>query len=329
MITQAEALIRDGVLEKNQPGLGFDVGPVERSETMFIQPRSNTEWWQQTFRLPFGHVQALGSLTWTLLDDNATVTYSGDTGTITVSGVPTGVLPEEVRVYIRTADGAGLAADGTYRIADVRVVVSGTTVTVTGNQALFVKPSVLEGVNQAEYTTSANFVTGVDVYRVTVNAQLPVTIGWDNYAATLSGDPSTDATQTGTARIVDSASGSIQPRPATYANGAHVFAYPTYEVAPDKLTVAYVGGHEWGDPAYQRIAAPLETAVLRLANVLSRDLVHWLNDPAQTKWRGDRALPSDSNPLQPGEETCPYGLTNGARFAWMIVQQNRLFRVPF
>jgi hypothetical protein len=234
-----------------------------------------------------------------------------------------------VQVFYRVADGATEAASASYRITDVKVSVSGTTVTLSGPNALFTRLAVLDADAPSEYTDSASFVTAVDVYRVTVNDQLPVTIRWDPVMVDSGADPITDKTQTGTARIVTARNSEVQIRPATYSGSAHVFQSPTYAVPPDRLTVNYVAGAAWGDPAYQRIASPLEIAVLRLANVLSRDLAHWLNDPAQVKWRGDRAMPTKENPLQPGEEHCPFGLTNGARFAWMIVQQNRLFRMPF
>jgi hypothetical protein len=329
MIIQAETLMRDGRLDNNQPGLGYDVAPVARADTFFIQPRCAEKWYLEEIRLPHGQLQALGTQVFTLLDDASTVTYASDTGTVTVTGAPSGVLPAEVQVFYRVADGAVAAASASYRITDVKVVVVSTTITITGHKAMFALPSVLEADDPAEYVTSSNFVTAVDVYRVTVNAQLPVTIRWDGVGVDASSDPTADVTQTGTARIITAENSSVRIRPATYSGGAHVFAYPTYASAPDGLMVNYIAGKTWEDTAYQRLSSPLEIAVLRLANTLSRDLAHWLNDPARIKWTGDRSLPTKENPLQPGEEHCPYGLTNGARFAWMIVQQNRLFRMPF
>lgn len=325
-IAQAEYMLREGD-KAEQYGLGFDVCPVARS-SMFVFVPDVDPWWKAVVKLLYGHVQDLGAESWTALEADVTVPFSDDTATITLTGMASDINPEEVYVYYRTADGADAARDPGFEIRDLHVVVSGTTITITGHKAQFVKLSVLEADEPADYATASNFVTAVDVYRMTVDDELPVTIHWDRYAETATGDPGSDITQDGTARLTDKRQGWFQPRPAAYSGGAHSFEFPTYSGEPDRLTVAYVAGYAWGSTAYRRIAQPLEMAVVRLANVLSPNYEHGLSDLASLKWQSDRKVDRNS-PLQPGEKESPFGLTEGARFAWRVIRQMQLLRRPF
>lgn len=327
-IAQAEAMLRDGVPGTGKPGLGFDVAPVWRQDRVPFNA-TGARWWESAARTPFGYIQACGRKAETLVKADAAVSYANGQGTLVVT-VPSGTLAEEVQVFYRVADGAVAAGDPSWRIRPLTVTISGTTATIAGHQAMFVLPSVLSASAPAEYTDPAVFVTAVDVYRVTTDTALPVSLVWDQYAEFGSGDPSADYTMSGTARLINAKLGRFQPRPATiYDGSAHTFEYPSPTRAPDWVEIAYRAGYPLEDPSTERLDGRLEVAVVRLANVLSPEFAHWLNDPAQLKWRRDRLLPNDDNPLQPGEQDCPFGLTDGARFVWRTVRQMRLERMPF
>lgn len=322
-IAQAEARLRDGYA--NKLGLGFDVAPAAHADRIMFSGMWE-DWRTELLATPYLHLQAAGSWVWTLVEADAAVSSVSDLVTITTT-VPDGTQPDEVQVFYRTTDGADAAGDQGWRIRPLKVAVSGSTATITGHTAQFVKPAVLESATPGDYADAASFVAAVDIYRRVVDDELPVTLVWDIYTQTGAGDPTADLTQTGTIRLVDSERGDFQARPATYADGTHTIAAPTYVDDPDSLTLDYIAGYPYADANQERIDPQVETAVVRLANVLSPDFNHWLNDLAQIKWRHDRNMPDQDNPLQPGEEDCPFGLTNGARFAWSVVRSLRVDRM--
>jgi hypothetical protein len=287
------------------------------------------EWWNDNLTAPHGHLVAFGTLTYTALEEGATVTITGDTATVTVTGVDAALDAGDVRVFYRVLDGADTAHSAGYRIHDVLCRVSGTTLTITGHKSYFATPAILDADTPADYDDSASYVAAVDVYQEAVDAELPITFVWDTVAENLSGDPTADLTQTGAALIVDAASGVFRARVATYAGGVHDFDYPDYTRAPLYLKADYVAGYALADEARGQMDARLEVAVVRLANTLSPDYRHALNDLAESKWRSDRAMPTEDNPLRPDELENPFGYTNGARLAWDVVRQMRNHPLPF
>jgi len=303
--------------------LAFPVAPTFIEERIRFLP-DTTDWyrWVRTeARTTFQHVQAFGRRVNTALAENATVTLGETTASITVTNVPDGTTVDEIRAYYRVADGAPAAADDCYRIAPRPLTLTGATAAISGPRALFAKLSVLEGETPAAYDSDSNFVTGVDVYRVHVDESLPVSLVWDTFLNEGGGDPSVETTQTGTAWTTNLRRGAFRPRPAIYESGAHVYQSPTYGQPPDFLDVAYLAGYPL---RAGRIDARLELAVARLANVLSPTFAVWIADLAKTRWRYDRDMPNEDNPLQEAELKNPFGFTNGARFAWRIVQEMRL-----
>lgn len=322
-ITQAEARLRDGYARKS--GLGFDVTPVNR--TSQLEPPLLIEPWpDDIWATPYRHVQAFGRWVWDLVEADAAVEVTGDLATVTTT-VEGGTTADELQVFYRTDDGASAVCDEGWRMRPLQVVIAGTTATITGHKAQFVKPAVLVADMPGDYGDADNFVVAVDVYRRTLDDALPAVLIWDSYQQTGAGDPTANAVQTGATRLVDSERGDFQVRPATYADGVHTIAAATYDVAPDAVIVNYIAGYPYADGSQERIDPQLETAVIRLANVLSPDFNHWLNDLAQVKWRHDRNMPTQDNPLQPGEEDCPFGLAAGARFAWSVVRSMRVDRM--
>lgn len=332
-LLQAEDALRDGMLGSgsNKLGLGFDIAPRYRTDILpFVQ--LSGRWWERKVNTTYGHVQAFGSRA-TEAIGTATLSFSGSKATANVTASTSGIAAGEVAVYYRVADRAdSLAttiADERWRIRELTVKVNGTTVSVAGHKALFAKPSVLEAVNPAAYGDADSFVTQVELVRVYTDPELPVTVQWDQYVTQWQGNPTGWLEQSGAALLVDSASGAFYARPALYVDGAHVFDDPDETRAPERIEVAYLAGYPLADESNGRIDPRLEQAAARLANVISPDFSHWLNDLAGIRWRNDRGMPDEQNPLQAGEEDCPYGLTNGGRHAWRIVRQMQLQRLPF
>lgn len=328
-LARAEALMRDGVPESGKGGLGYDVGPAWRTNVRIpFSPPDHNQWWLCHAKAPHGYLQAFGSRAVTVLEADATVSFSGDTATITVTGVSSSLDPDDVAVFYRTADGASAAADPGWQIRTLYAAVSGTTLTITGHKARFATPAVLAAASPAD-AAGSSYVTAVDVYRVYTDPELPLSLVWDQYHQAGSGDPTTNATQTGAARLIDARQGLFQPRPATYSGGVHTYADPDYTTPPEWLLASYYAGYDRLYTGRDWLDSRLEVAVTRLANVLTPDFSLWLSDLAQTKWRDDRRGPSQEHPLQPGEQDCPFGLTIGARAAWHVVQEMRLYRRPF
>jgi len=319
-IAQAEARLA--------AALRFDVAPTARTDAIRLAARGGA-WWNANLTAPRGHITAFGTPVFTLLKAGAAVTVTGDTATVSVTGVSASLDPATVRVYYRVADGADAAASAAYRIHDVRCAVSGTTLTIGGPKAYFAALAVLEADAPADYDAAGSYVSAVDVYTEAVNEELPLTLVWDAVQENAGSDPTARLTQTGAALLVDAEAGVFRARPATYAGGVHTFTYPAYPSAPQYVEVSYIAGYPPADGATGWMDARLEAAVVRLANVLSPDYHHPLNDLAEHKWRSDRAMPAEDNPLRPDELNNPFGYAAGARFAWDTVRQLRNYPLPF
>lgn len=310
-IAQAEALLRDG--SRARPGLRFEVAPTARTDRLLLDP-ADDDWTATLFQAPAGHIQALGRPVQTLVAAEVAVLYQGDAAVIALSEIPAGIRADEIVVHYRVADGAEAAGSESWRIAPLVVHVASMTATIIGHKAQFVLPAVREADASGDYGDPANFVAAVDVYRVTVDETLPVTLHWDGL------------TQPALARLHDATLGTFTVHPAAVRDTLPVYVAPLQRTPPDHITVQYIAGHALNG---RHLAPPLESAVVRLANVLSPGFEHWLSDLAAARWRNDRALPDEAHPLQPGEEDCPFGLTQGARFAWSVAQQLRVPAVGF
>lgn len=312
-LANAEEMIRQG--------LGFDIAPQWRTEIIpFEAPRRRGSPWQLTTpRTPYGQVQAFGTRAATVLEAGATVNYSGDTGTISVTGVG-GIDPSEIRIYYQTADGASSAGDEGWRIRPLTITSSGGTATISGHKAQFVQPSVLAAATPAEYDTAGNYVTAVDVYRVYTNPQLPLLFLWDPLFAGTA-DPENHQAQQGVARLLNAELGRFEPRPATWDsnNSRHVLAVPSYGVPPDSIQVSYLAGVALR--ANGLIEQQLEECTVRLANTLMPCPPNHLCDAAEVKWQRDRDVPE---PLTVEVAMNPYGQSTGALFALRVIRTRRL-----
>lgn len=186
-------------------------------------------WQLQTLRMGMGHFIEWGQRGATLIQAGASVVYSdpdldgvNERATITVNNVADSA--DEIQIFFQVADGAPSAGDERYQIEPVSVTKSGTTVTIVGHRALFVKPSTIWAIpfspsdpnfrtrNYADTAQPTGFVTAVDVYRVyndtSVSAQIESDPLYDPTATNLG---QTVYTSTNT-RITDSRNGIFEAR---------------------------------------------------------------------------------------------------------------------
>lgn len=311
-LANAETMLRDS--------LGYDVAPAWRVETIAfdVPQRKGVPWELTTPKTPQGYVQAFGRRTAVLIEADVTVSFSGDVGSLSVTGVG-GYGADEIRVYYRTTDGADAAADEGWRIHPLTVTIASGTATLRGHKAQFALPSVLADTAQPhDAADSAKYVTAVDVYRVYTDPSLPLTFLWDAlWAGTAS--PEASASQQGVARLLNSRLGRFEARPATWSGTAHTLAAPAYGVPPGNIQIGYRAGHPLGSNLL--IDPQLEEAVVRLANVLMPCPPNHLCDAAATKWHRDRAQPE---PLTNEIVRNPFGISEGALFALRVVLQRRI-----
>lgn len=140
--------------------------------------------WRQVGRTQqSGKLITFGTRGSTLIQPAVNVAYSdpGSIGVDTVATVtvPTSLTdPDEIQLFFQVADGALGAGDTRYQIEPVNVTISGGNAVITGDRALFVKPSTIWNVpykptdpnyrerNNGDTLTAADFVTEVDVYRI-------------------------------------------------------------------------------------------------------------------------------------------------------------------
>lgn len=280
-------------------------------------------WQRATVTAPDGYIQQFGAERRTLVEAGVSVTYEEDeTVTISVADVGT-TAPAEVQVFYTVTDGADEAGAAAWRIPSLAVVIDNGDATITGPKWALVTPEVLAADEAGDYSSADNFVTTVDVYRVDVNPETPVTVVWDG-AAVGEDDPSANYSETGVGYLTDSKYGEFNVRTASYSGGVHTLTTPAYTALPRGFDVSYQAGYPLGDNGYTHPS--LEMAVIRLANTLLPETFHWLRDLAKT-WRDDRqAVPGE---MVAKLGLCPFGLTQGAYQAWAIAQQFKNARPRF
>lgn len=164
------------------------------------------------------------------------------------------------------------------------------------------------------YETLESFVDAVDVVRVYNDTSVQATLVWPHVHSQRCAETGcTENTQTACLYVLDGDIGNVTVRPATQADGVWTTATPAYPGRPYKVRLNYRAGMTAG------LTAPLKEALVRLAHVLmpkepcSCDVV-------QRLWARDRNVPLV---LDRERLNCPFGMTDGAWFAWRVVQARR------
>src|SRR5689334_9771964 len=131
---------------------------------------------QKSVELNWHKVQGGGTLARTLINAGTGVVLSDTDGdgindTFTLTQATTATDPNEVALYFAVADRNNADVDETWRIRPVKVAIAGGTATVTGHSSLLVVPDLTFRTDAAvlDVTTSGNYVTTLDVYRLYTN----------------------------------------------------------------------------------------------------------------------------------------------------------------
>lgn len=232
----------------------------------------------------------------------------------------------QVAIFFREEDGAKDSADNRWEIRPIKVDIDGTTMRITADSAMFIKPT-LRNLTEADCLGSddpeqwiydydvTNLVSYVDVYCRTVNTQSPVTLLWDG-VCNCTGECS-HKTQTACAYKTDSRLGSFAPRSSTWNGTANIYSAPTYSFPPESLIVDYRAG--WPLDDYCQMNRLLERAIVKLTNSLLPAPPCGFCDPANIRWSNDR---TNVNPLTPESAALPWDIyTQGALEAWRIVKR--------
>jgi len=321
--------------------LGFQPVPAFVTDELQLEGLTGVRWdWQNAeLETDWKYVEAYGYEQLTLVQANATVTYLdldhdplareevAQIGGLVYEDLGACARPCDVAVFFRVADGAEDAADPRWEIRPIRVDIDGSTMRITADSSLFVKPdnwlltkqnSIAEsGKPNSDWIVDwslGNLVTAVDVYCRTVNTVLPVTLKWDRQCHCTS-TPCAHRTQTGCAQSTDLKRGFFRPRPAT---GNNEFTTPLdCHYPPESVCVNYWAGYPLDRNC--RMDVNLERAIVKLTNVLLPEPPCNFCDAAQQIWAKDR---TNIDPLTPEAASMPWDLySQGALEAWRIVKK--------
>lgn len=327
--------------------LGYQPTPAFVTDELQLEGLTGVRWdWQNAeLKTNFGYVENYGTEQLTLIQANATVTYLdldhdplerqevAQIGGLVYEDLGACTRPCDVAVFFRVADGAEDAGDSRWEIRPIKVDIDGSTMRITADSSLFVKPDLWLLTQQNSFANAeaaddnrwkiqwelGNLVTAVDVYCRTVNTTLPVTLKWDRQCR-CSSVPCQHQTQTGCAQSTDLKHGFFRPRPAT---GNNEFATPLdCWQPPESVCVNYRAGLPLDRNC--RMDANLERAIVKLTNVLLPEPPCNFCDKAAEIWKKDRE-PID--PLSIEAANMPWDLySKGALEAWRIVKLKAMGR---
>lgn len=323
-----------------------------------------------SLKLAEGYVQALGVEAHTLIGTPSTITYSdsdgdGITDTFTTSALATTVTDtDQIAVYFSSTDRyTGASIGPRWRIAPVKVTISGGNVTIKGPIWLIVKPIKYQGYstsskslvldpgnvsNPPQPPTNLNYATSVEIYRRytngdgTTNATAQALFTWETSpgcdCATVSDsstDPAAIATSIGRVGLRDSKTGLVTPGTATYDTTSALWASSAWTGCqpPDRVLIRYLAGLPLVNgemaPAWQQVVAHLALAELPgpLCNCerANREVHYWQTDLARTGGNNDEQYGA----ISARDLDNPFGTRRGHVFAWRFVQnryQTRGFR---
>lgn len=345
--------------------LGFAPAPHYLSETHpYPQWQTTGEWrlssidadgrWVSV-RMSEGYIQQTGVETLSVIDASVSVIYSDEDGdgldeTFTVI-VPTTVTDtDEIAVYFTATD--RLDSDGVgeaWRIAPVKVSLSGGNATIIGRSWLLVRPILYEGAVTPDHLdpdTTGNFVTDVAVYRRytaldgTTTATSQGVLTWESYPwpgwaiccgcgnGNNSTDPASYAQAVARVGIRDSEKGIVIPGRAAYDTVNGVWSATWWNTCrpPDRVTIRYLAGwpleNSQMSKKWQAIVARLAAAELAVRictdNVSSHVLHRWQFDRARAAGANDEQYSLASDDLDN-----PFGTREGHIYAWRQVKHLR------
>lgn len=335
VMLQAEQMIADE--------LGFWEAPkfITDEELAFGLTGVRLDWLNAEIKTKWGYISDYGTEQLTLVQADAVIQYqdldndplgreeTARIGTNLYGDLTACARPCDVAIFFRVADGADDAADERWEIRPIKVDIDGSTMRITADSALFIKPGLRAltkadciggdaGVNDWIYPFDlGNLVPKVDVYCRTVNQQTPITLRWDGVCRCTT-SPCAHDTQCACAYPTDSKRGFFIPRPAIWNGVSNISAAASYNVPPESVFVDYRAGYPL-DSKTCRMNAELERAIVKLTNVLLPEPPCGFCDQAEIRWKADR---KNIDPLTPEAASMPWDLyAQGALEAWRIVKK--------
>lgn len=297
------------------------------------------DWWNAELETRWGYVEGFGTETLTLVQADATVLHqnldsdpldreeTATIGTALYSNLTACSDILDVAIFFRTSDGAEDAADPRWEIKPIKVDIDGTTMQITAESSLFLRPD-LQRLTEADCRYSddtdawkynfgtTNLVSRVDVYCRTINKSTPVTLRWDGRCGCSVGVCEHE-TQSACAYNTDLKYGFFTARPATWTGSKHLEATPTYWDPPESVLVNYRAGYPL-DSRTGRMDSRLERAIVKLTNVLLSEPPCGYCDIAQRRWQEDRKR---VDPLTLEAANLPWAMyQQGALDAWKMIR---------
>ena len=333
--------VNQAVLEAEveiQAMVGFQIAPSWTVEEVNQFPRSvpiqsvssngkDLRWFDKSLDTRWGKVISAGQRATTAIEAGASVTYSDPDGdgwselaTITATTTLTSV--DQIKIYF-----AGTSADPRWEINPVRSKsISTGVVTITLDSWLLIDPDLqgafptTTGFSSIDISTTANFVTTVDVYReYTDTTATSATFYWEprsdsavigSNCSACGGSGCTVCgftTQNGCLIVRDSANGLVAASPATESDGTWTRASWSVCRDPQMVKIWYQSGeisqeflsgysydpldHKWAQAVTWLSAARLEKPICSCTNVqnvvseLRRDLTKSSRDAFYTRYR--------------------------------------------
>lgn len=269
------------------------------------------------------------------------VTYPGgggydETGTVTVPGV-TFTDTNQVRVYFE-----GEGGNDEWEIRPLRsVTISGGTLTIVIDKHLLADPDLWEALQPEDIDgdNNANFVTQVEVYRVSNDQSQMAQLQWERTPGTCDCGSSTCAmcaweVQWACLQTRNPELGFVTYQPGTWNATDEQYDSATLAVArrPERVRLWYYAG--WRSDRVARPYVEMDPMLERMVayyalTLLDRIVCGCDNVEALYKrWTVDRALVAeDSNyQLSPRDLDCPWGTREGAIAAYKRLQPLALGR---
>jgi hypothetical protein len=308
---------------------------ITDEEIAFSLPGVRGDWWNAEVETEWAHIDCFGTEQLTLVQAGANVIYSNSNNnplsrenlatinplsrenlaTISSTGLYVDELTAcddkcEVAVFFREEDGAEDSADCRWEIKPIKVDIDGSTMSITADSALFVKPELWDltemdaaGSNDdaawiINFDTS-NLVSQVDVYCRTVNQQSPITLQWEGVC---------DCKKRGF----------FAPRASTWNGTTNIYATPLHcHIPPESVLANYRAGLALNKSC--RMNANMERAIVKLTNaLLSEPPCGFCGDVANRIWQDDRQA---IDPLTPEAASMPWDIyKRGALsyLAWVL-----------
>jgi hypothetical protein len=314
-------------------------------EIAFSLPGVRGDWWNAEIETEWSFIDCFGTEQLTLVQADANVIYTDNDGdpngreelaTISSTGLYVDELTAcddkcEVAVFFREADGAEDPADCRWEIRPIKVDIDGSTMSITAESSLFVKPELWEltelnsqvepgnaADNQAwiiNFDTS-NLVSQVDVYCRTVNEATPLTLQWEGVCDCAG--VCQHKTQTACAYRTDKKRGYFAPRSATWNGTTNIYAAPLHcHIPPESVLANYRAGYSLDKSC--RMNANMERAIVKLTNaLLPEPPCGFCGDVAVRTWQDDRR---EIDPLTPEAASMPFDIyKRGALEAWRLIK---------